>query len=88
MADASASSAASSGLCWASRTAARARCARLVLEVAELVVARKTNREIAAELFLSEKTVETHLRNIFGKLGLSSRRTVAHALEGIRARAG
>jgi DNA-binding CsgD family transcriptional regulator len=32
------------------------------LEIAELVTARKTNREIAAELFLSEKTIETHLR--------------------------
>jgi DNA-binding NarL/FixJ family response regulator len=54
------------------------------LEVAELVTARKTNREIAAELFLSEKTIETHLRNIFGKLGVSSRRAVANALEVIR----
>ncbi|HWC25526.1 MAG TPA: helix-turn-helix transcriptional regulator, partial [Solirubrobacteraceae bacterium] len=53
-------------------------------EIAQLVTARKTNREIAAELFLSEKTVETHLRNIFGKLGVSSRRAVAHALEQVR----
>jgi DNA-binding CsgD family transcriptional regulator len=36
--------------------------------VARLVVDRKTNSQIAAELFLSKKTVETHLRNIFGKL--------------------
>jgi ATP/maltotriose-dependent transcriptional regulator MalT len=35
------------------------------LQVARLVVDRKTNPEIAAELFLSQKTVETHLRNIF-----------------------
>ena len=39
------------------------------LEVARLVVDRKTNHEIAAELFLSQKTVETHLRNIFNKMG-------------------
>jgi ATP/maltotriose-dependent transcriptional regulator MalT len=51
------------------------------LEVADLVRERKTNREIAAELFLSEKTVETHLRHIFGKLGVSTRASVARAVE-------
>jgi DNA-binding CsgD family transcriptional regulator len=50
------------------------------LEVAELVVDRRTNREIAEELFLSTKTVETHMRNIFNKLGVSSRVEVARAL--------
>src|SRR5512133_808535 len=35
------------------------------LEVARLVVERKTNPEIAAQLFLSQKTVETHMHNIF-----------------------
>ena len=53
-------------------------------EVATLVTARKTNREVAAELFLSEKTVETHLRNIFAKLGASSRVDVARAMEADR----
>jgi ATP/maltotriose-dependent transcriptional regulator MalT len=51
------------------------------LEVARLVVARKTNPEIAAELFVSVKTVETHMRHIFRKLGVSSRVEVARAVE-------
>ena len=46
-----------------------------------LVTDRKTNREIAAELFLSDKTIESHLRNIFVKLGVSSRVDVARAIE-------
>jgi DNA-binding NarL/FixJ family response regulator len=37
------------------------------------VATGKTNRSIAAELFLSEKTVARHVSNIFSKLGLSSR---------------
>jgi DNA-binding CsgD family transcriptional regulator len=47
------------------------------LEVAELVRDHLTNREIAQQLFLSLKTVEAHLRNIFHKLGVSSRAEVA-----------
>jgi DNA-binding NarL/FixJ family response regulator len=51
------------------------------LQVAQLVVDRKTNPEIAAELFLSNKTVESHLRNIFHKLSVSSRVELARAVE-------
>jgi DNA-binding CsgD family transcriptional regulator/tetratricopeptide (TPR) repeat protein len=51
------------------------------LEVAWLVVDRRTNPEIADALFLSPKTVETHLRNIFRKLAVSSRVEVARAVE-------
>ena len=50
-------------------------------EIAALVTDRLTNKEIAAELFLSEKTIESHLRNIFFKLGASSRVEVARAVE-------
>ncbi|MCA1677723.1 MAG: LuxR C-terminal-related transcriptional regulator [Actinobacteria bacterium] len=52
-------------------------------EVAGLVCEHRTNREIAAKLFLSEKTIESHLRNIFVKLGVSSRADVARALRTI-----
>jgi DNA-binding CsgD family transcriptional regulator/tetratricopeptide (TPR) repeat protein len=51
------------------------------LQVTGLVVDRKTNPEIAADLFLSHKTVETHLRNIFRKVGVSSRVELARAVE-------
>jgi DNA-binding CsgD family transcriptional regulator len=43
------------------------------LEVLRLVAAGKTNRTIAADLFLSEKTVARHVSNIFVKLRVSSR---------------
>ena len=43
------------------------------LEVLRHVAAGKTNREIAAELVVSEHTVARHLQNIFTKLGVSSR---------------
>jgi DNA-binding CsgD family transcriptional regulator len=51
------------------------------LQVARLVVDRKTNPQIAAELFLSQKTVETHLRNIFRKIDVSTRVELAHEVE-------
>jgi len=50
-------------------------------EVGQLLVERLTNAEIAKELFLSEKTVESHLRNIFRKLDVSSRVEVAKVVE-------
>jgi DNA-binding NarL/FixJ family response regulator/tetratricopeptide (TPR) repeat protein len=51
------------------------------LEVARLIVDRRTNAEIAAELYLSPKTVETHIRNLFHKLHVDSRVEVARAVE-------
>jgi DNA-binding NarL/FixJ family response regulator len=47
------------------------------LQVAELVSHGHTNRQIARLLFLSEKTIETHLAHIFAKLGISSRAAIA-----------
>ncbi|HEX3040557.1 MAG TPA: AAA family ATPase [Solirubrobacterales bacterium] len=53
-------------------------------EVAQLLVERLTNAEIAEKLFLSEKTVESHLRNIFRKLDVGSRVEVAKLVEAAR----
>ena len=49
-------------------------------EIAELVALGRSNRQIATELFLAEKTVEGHLSIIFAKLGVSSRAAVAAAV--------
>jgi len=46
---------------------------RREVEVLRLVATGKTNRAIAAELFISERTVERHVSNLFVKLDLSSR---------------
>jgi len=43
------------------------------VEVIRLVVSGRTNRAVANDLFLSEKTVTRHLSNVYAKLGISSR---------------
>lgn len=48
--------------------------------VAALVAEGKTNKEVAAALFVSERTVEGHLAHIFGKLGVRNRREIASVL--------
>jgi ATP/maltotriose-dependent transcriptional regulator MalT len=60
------------------------------LQVARLVVDRKTNPEIAAELYLSPKTVQTHMSHIFRKMDVPSRIALARAIERAdrKARAG
>ncbi|MET0782329.1 MAG: response regulator transcription factor [Microbacterium sp.] len=47
------------------------------IEVLRLVADGKTNQAIAAELFLSERTVDRHVSNIFDKLGVRSRTAAA-----------
>jgi DNA-binding CsgD family transcriptional regulator len=52
------------------------------LEVLRLVAAGETNKAIAASLFISERTVDRHLSNIYAKLGVSSRAAAtAHAYQ-------
>lgn len=54
--------------------------------VVERATAGRTNTEIAADLFLSVKTVESHLTAAYAKLGISSRRDLAFIAEQVRAR--
>ncbi|TDV56490.1 helix-turn-helix transcriptional regulator [Actinophytocola oryzae] len=50
-------------------------------KIARLVAEGATNREVAARLFLSQRTVEHHLRNIFTRLGVRSRVELARVLD-------
>ena len=47
------------------------------LQVSLAVARGSTNKEVAAHLFLSQKTIETHLGNAYGKLGIRSRSELA-----------
>ena len=53
--------------------------------VADLVLAGKTNREIAAELFVTVHTVEKTLTRAYAKLGVRSRTELAHRLADLEA---
>jgi DNA-binding CsgD family transcriptional regulator len=49
-------------------------------EIAGLVAAGRTNREVAEQLVLSTRTIEAHLRNIYAKLGVRSRVELTRAV--------
>jgi len=53
-------------------------------QVADEVARGKTNRSVASALFLSEKTIESHLGRIYEKLGVHSRVALAALISGDR----
>lgn len=53
-------------------------------DVVQLIVAGKTNREIAAHLTISHRTVENHVAAIFNKLGVHSRLQIALTYMNVR----
>ena len=50
--------------------------------VAELVAGGLSNKEVAARLYLSAATIDTHLRGVYAKLGIRSRTQLARRLGG------
>jgi DNA-binding CsgD family transcriptional regulator len=55
---------------------------RRELEIAELAAAGRTSKEIAASLFLSARTVESHLLRVYAKLGVRTRAELSSVLGG------
>jgi predicted ATPase/DNA-binding CsgD family transcriptional regulator len=54
---------------------------RREMEIARLIAEGLTNKEVAARLFISNRTVETHVTNMLNKLGLNSRTQLARWVE-------
>ena len=52
------------------------------LQVARFVAEGLSNKEVAAQLFLSPRTIDSHLRNVYSKLGISSRMQLARFVLG------
>jgi DNA-binding NarL/FixJ family response regulator len=71
--------ASASALLTRAREATRARDPLTVREreIADLVAAALTNRQIADRLVLSERTVESHVRSVLAKLGVANRTEIA-----------
>ena len=59
------------------KTSGEARLTRKEKEVFALVLKRRTNAEIAEELYISLYTVKNHVSSILRKLGLKSRREIS-----------
>jgi DNA-binding CsgD family transcriptional regulator len=54
------------------------------LQIAVLLAEGRTTRQAAAALFLSPKTIEYHLRNLYRKLGIHSRDELFEAVSRLR----
>jgi DNA-binding CsgD family transcriptional regulator len=52
----------------------------VVVVSAQVLASGETTREAAAALFLSPKTIEYHLRSVYGKLGINSRSELSAAI--------
>ncbi|MEZ2736197.1 response regulator transcription factor, partial [Aneurinibacillus aneurinilyticus] len=62
---------------------AEQRLSRRELEICELVIKGYTNEQIARELWISINTVKKHLRNIYEKLNVANRTSLAYKLTAI-----